>query len=98
MKKKLFILKQAQHERHENSILKAENEKLRAENHRYKEALSNATCPNCGGPAALGEMSFDEQHLRIENVRLKEEVYIVKQITIHIYTHTPFLFCFAKSF
>ncbi|KAE8728673.1 Homeobox-leucine zipper protein MERISTEM L1 [Hibiscus syriacus] len=64
----------SQHERHENSILKAENEKLRAEKHRYKEALSNAVCPNCGGPAALGEMSFDEQHLRIENARLREEI------------------------
>ncbi|GFZ03201.1 protodermal factor 2 [Actinidia rufa] len=64
----------AQHERHENSQLRTENEKLRAENIRYKEALSNATCPNCGGPAAIGEMSFDEQHLRIENVRLREEI------------------------
>ncbi|KAK7405878.1 hypothetical protein VNO78_07490 [Psophocarpus tetragonolobus] len=63
-----------QHERHENAILKAENEKLRAENSRYKEALTNATCPHCGGPAALGEMSFDEQHLRIENARLREEI------------------------
>ena len=41
---------------------------------RYKEALSNATCPNCGAPASIGEMSFDEQHLRIDNVRLREEV------------------------
>ncbi|KAK1556456.1 hypothetical protein Q3G72_005306 [Acer saccharum] len=65
---------QAQHERHENQILKSENEKLRAENNRYKEALGNATSPNCGGPAALGEMSFDEQHLRIENARLREEI------------------------
>ncbi|KAF2304989.1 hypothetical protein GH714_000929 [Hevea brasiliensis] len=64
----------AHHERTENAILKAENEKLRAENSRYKEALSNASCPNCGGPAALGEMSFDEQHLRIENARLREEI------------------------
>ncbi|PNT11493.1 hypothetical protein POPTR_011G025000v4 [Populus trichocarpa] len=64
----------AQHERSENSILKAENEKLRMENNRYKEALSSASCPNCGGPAALGEMSFDEQHLRIENARLREEI------------------------
>ncbi|KAH0910438.1 hypothetical protein HID58_033759 [Brassica napus] len=65
---------EAQHERHENQILKSDNDKLRAENNRYKEALSNATCPNCGGPAAIGEMSFDEQHLRIENVRLREEI------------------------
>ncbi|TKY51112.1 Homeobox-leucine zipper protein PROTODERMAL FACTOR 2 [Spatholobus suberectus] len=64
----------AQHERHENNLLKAENEKLRAENSRYKEALSNAACPSCGGPTALGEMSFDEQHLRIENARLREEI------------------------
>nr|GEV73703.1 homeobox-leucine zipper protein meristem L1-like [Tanacetum cinerariifolium] len=64
----------AQHERHENSSLRNDNEKLRMENIRYKEALANATCPNCGGPAAVGEMSFDEQHLRIENVRLREEI------------------------
>ncbi|KAH7653045.1 homeobox-leucine zipper protein [Dioscorea alata] len=63
-----------QHERHENTQLRTENEKLRAENLRYKEALSNASCPNCGGPAALGEMSFDEHHLRIENARLREEI------------------------
>ncbi|OIT05740.1 PREDICTED: homeobox-leucine zipper protein MERISTEM L1-like [Nicotiana attenuata] len=64
----------AQHERSENTQLRNENEKLRAENIRYKEALSNAACPNCGGPAAIGEMSFDEQHLRIENARLREEI------------------------
>ncbi|KAI3466587.1 hypothetical protein Pfo_023250 [Paulownia fortunei] len=64
----------AQHERSENTQLRTENDKLRAENIRYKEALSSATCPNCGGPAAIGEMSFDEQHLRIENARLREEI------------------------
>lgn len=64
----------AQHERSENQQLRAENEKLRADNIRFKEALSNATCPNCGGPAAIGEMSFDEQQLRIENARLREEI------------------------
>ncbi|XP_058729612.1 homeobox-leucine zipper protein HDG2-like [Vicia villosa] len=63
-----------QHERSENSQLRAENEKLRADNMRYREALSNASCPNCGGPTAIGEMSFDEHHLRLENARLREEI------------------------
>ncbi|KAI4371130.1 hypothetical protein MLD38_019396 [Melastoma candidum] len=64
----------AQQERYENSLLKADNEKLRNENLRYREALATASCPSCGGPAALGEMSFNEQHLHIENARLKEEI------------------------
>ncbi|XP_019079350.2 homeobox-leucine zipper protein HDG2 isoform X2 [Vitis vinifera] len=63
-----------QHERHENTQLRSENEKLRTENLRYREALSNASCPNCGGPTAIGEMSFDEHHLRLENARLREEI------------------------
>ncbi|KAK2649981.1 hypothetical protein Ddye_017470 [Dipteronia dyeriana] len=63
-----------QHERHENTQLRTENEKLRADNMRYREALGNASCPNCGGPTAIGEMSFDEHHLRIENSRLREEI------------------------
>ncbi|KAG2576571.1 hypothetical protein PVAP13_6NG030900 [Panicum virgatum] len=65
-----------QQERQENTQLRAENEKLRAENARYKDALTNAACPNCGGPATavIGEMSFDEHHLRIENMRLRDEI------------------------
>ncbi|XP_061351461.1 homeobox-leucine zipper protein HDG2-like isoform X1 [Gastrolobium bilobum] len=63
-----------QHERHENTQLRNDNEKLRTDNMRYREALSNASCPNCGGPTAIGEMSFDEHHLRIENARLREEI------------------------
>lgn len=39
-----------------------------------REALKNPQCPHCGGPATVGEMTFDEQQLRIENVRLKEEL------------------------
>lgn len=65
---------QTQHERHENTQLRNENEKLRADNMRYREALGSASCPNCGGPTAIGEMSFDEHHLRLENARLREEV------------------------
>lgn len=69
-----ILFSQTQHERHENTQLRSENEKLRADNMRYRDALSNASCPNCGGPTAIGEMSFDEHHLRLENARLREEV------------------------
>lgn len=70
----LYIGVKNQHERQENSQLRSENEQLRSQNMRYKEALASASCPNCGGPTAPGEMSFDEHHLRIENARLREEV------------------------
>uniref|UniRef100_A0A0D6QZY6 Homeobox domain-containing protein n=1 Tax=Araucaria cunninghamii TaxID=56994 RepID=A0A0D6QZY6_ARACU len=64
----------AQHERHENSHLRQENEKLRMENLAIREAMRNPICTNCGGPAVIAEMSLEEQQLRIENVRLKEEL------------------------
>lgn len=55
-------------------ILRAENDNLKNENYRLQAALRSVMCPNCGGPAMLGEIAFDEQQLRIENARLKEEV------------------------
>ncbi|KAF8379038.1 hypothetical protein HHK36_028465 [Tetracentron sinense] len=64
----------AQQDRSDNVILRAENENLKNENFRLQTALRNVICPNCGGPAILGEMSFDEQHLRLENARLKDEL------------------------
>ncbi|MCO5587226.1 hypothetical protein L7F22_041173 [Adiantum nelumboides] len=64
----------AHHERQDNSVLRKENEKLKAENFALRDAVRNVSCPNCGGPANLAEMSFEEQQLRIENVRLREEI------------------------
>ncbi|CAA0842615.1 Homeobox-leucine zipper protein ANTHOCYANINLESS 2 [Striga hermonthica] len=61
-------------ERHENSILRQENDKLRAENMSIREAMRNPICTNCGGPAVIGDLSLEEQHLRIENARLKDEL------------------------
>ena len=67
-------LKQTQLERHENIILRQENDKLRAENNIMKDAMSNPMCNQCGGPAIPGQISFEEHQLRIENARLKDEL------------------------
>ncbi|MED6180914.1 hypothetical protein PIB30_014469 [Stylosanthes scabra] len=61
-------------ERHENMILKQENEKLRAENSVMRDAMANPMCNNCGGAAIPGQISFDEHQIRIENARLKDEL------------------------
>ncbi|KAK9144254.1 hypothetical protein Sjap_004157 [Stephania japonica] len=63
----------AQQDRSDNLILRTENESLKNDNFRLQAALRNIICPNCGGPAILGEVSFDE-HLRLENARLKDEL------------------------
>lgn len=55
-------------------ILRAENESLKNENYRLQAALRNVICPNCGGPAMVGDIGLDEQQLRLENARLREEV------------------------
>ncbi|XP_064964795.1 homeobox-leucine zipper protein ROC3-like isoform X2 [Musa acuminata AAA Group] len=64
----------AQQDRADNVVLRAENESLKNDNFRLQAAIRNVVCPSCGGPAILGEMSFDEQQLRIENARLKDEL------------------------
>ncbi|XP_058773445.1 homeobox-leucine zipper protein ROC6-like [Vicia villosa] len=63
-----------QMERHENMILKQENDKLRAENSLMKDAMANPICSSCGGPAIPGQISMEEHQIRIENARLKEEL------------------------
>uniref|UniRef100_A0A2P2MR03 Uncharacterized protein MANES_05G039400 n=1 Tax=Rhizophora mucronata TaxID=61149 RepID=A0A2P2MR03_RHIMU len=61
-------------ERHENTLLRQENDKLRAENMSIRDAMRNPICSSCGGSAIIGDISLEEQHLRIENVRLKDEL------------------------
>ncbi|XP_015897558.3 homeobox-leucine zipper protein ROC3 [Ziziphus jujuba] len=64
----------AQQDRSDNVILRAENESLKNENYRLQAALRNVICPNCGGPAMVGDIGLDEQQLRLENARLREEL------------------------
>nr|GMD97340.1 homeobox-leucine zipper protein ROC3 [Ipomoea batatas] len=63
----------AQQDRSDNVVLRAENDSLKTENYRLQAALRNIICTNCGGPGILADLSFDEQQLRMENARLKEE-------------------------
>uniref|UniRef100_A0A1J3F9G5 Homeobox-leucine zipper protein ANTHOCYANINLESS 2 n=1 Tax=Noccaea caerulescens TaxID=107243 RepID=A0A1J3F9G5_NOCCA len=68
-------------ERHENALLRQENDKLRADNMSIRDAMRNPICTSCGGPAMLGDVSLEEHHLRIENARLKDELDRVCNLT-----------------
>ncbi|KAJ4832066.1 Homeobox-leucine zipper protein GLABRA 2 [Turnera subulata] len=65
-------------ERHENSLLKGELEKLREENKTMRETISKACCANCGNTdnsTRDGGLTTDqERQLRVENAKLKAEV------------------------
>lgn len=67
---------QAQNERSDNTVLRAENERIQCENLAIKEALKNVICPSCGGPP-FGEEERQRslQKLQLENAQLKEEVH-----------------------
>ncbi|KAK4398004.1 Homeobox-leucine zipper protein MERISTEM L1 [Sesamum angolense] len=62
------------HEHHKNSHFRTENNELRAENMRCKEALSNARCRACGRAIAVAGMSFNEHCLKVENAQLREQI------------------------
>ncbi|CAA6663357.1 unnamed protein product [Spirodela intermedia] len=69
-----LIMNQAQLERHQNALLKQENDRLKMENMAIRESMRNPLCPSCGGGAVLGEVSFEQQQLRLENARLRDEL------------------------
>ncbi|XXG51772.1 hypothetical protein AAC387_Pa03g0268 [Persea americana] len=68
------------HERHESTHLKTEIEYLHMEINRYKEALSSAMCLTCNGPLTIREISYNEQQLKLENARLREEINRISEI------------------
>uniref|UniRef100_A0A0R0IY35 Homeodomain/HOMEOBOX transcription factor n=1 Tax=Glycine max TaxID=3847 RepID=A0A0R0IY35_SOYBN len=63
-------------ERHENSLLKTELDRLREENKAMRETINKSCCPNCGMVTATidASMSTEEKQLLIENAKLKAEV------------------------
>ncbi|KAL2539229.1 Homeobox-leucine zipper protein GLABRA 2 [Abeliophyllum distichum] len=60
-------------ERHENSLLKTEMEKIQEENKALRETIEKSSCPNCGFATSTKDAT-EEQQIRIENAKLKEEV------------------------
>ncbi|XP_042445806.1 homeobox-leucine zipper protein ROC8-like isoform X1 [Zingiber officinale] len=64
----------AQQDRSGNCWLRAENDKIRCENIAMRAALKNVICPSCGSSSCTEDSYFDEQKLRMDNSRLKEEL------------------------
>ncbi|GAB2293530.1 hypothetical protein Dimus_027737 [Dionaea muscipula] len=63
-------------ERHENSLLKTEIDKLKEESKTLRDSIQKSSCPNCGF-ATTGKdatVAAEDQQLRIENTKLKAEV------------------------
>lgn len=78
-------LEQAIQERHENTLLKAEMEKLREENKAMREiSKKKIGCPNCGtADATQDDIVFTTtEQLRIKNAKLKAEVNIQFTLTL----------------
>ncbi|GAB4850213.1 Homeobox-leucine zipper protein GLABRA 2 [Ancistrocladus abbreviatus] len=69
-------------ERHENSLLKTEIEKLKEESKSLRETVQKASCPNCGFATTGRDATVapEDQQLRIENARLKAEVEKLRMI------------------
>ncbi|XP_010691342.2 homeobox-leucine zipper protein GLABRA 2 [Beta vulgaris subsp. vulgaris] len=64
-------------ERHENSLLKTELEKMKEENKSLRENTQKTSCPNCGFATTSRGTTVtpdDQQQLKLENARLKAEV------------------------
>lgn len=71
-------------ERHENIMLRDDNNRLRNENDAMRSKLANPICSNCGGTAIFngaGMVSYEEHQLKVENARLKDEVARVRTLT-----------------
>lgn len=68
---------QAIQERHENTLLKNEIDKLRDENKALRDNINKPSCPNCGFATTGNDsvtVSTEDHRLRVQNARLKAEV------------------------
>ncbi|KAK9066246.1 hypothetical protein SSX86_013567 [Deinandra increscens subsp. villosa] len=63
-------------ERHENSLLKSELDKLGEENKLLRDTIKKGTCTNCGFGSSSKDVTtyIDGQKLLVENAKLKAEI------------------------
>uniref|UniRef100_A0A8I6YH51 Uncharacterized protein n=1 Tax=Hordeum vulgare subsp. vulgare TaxID=112509 RepID=A0A8I6YH51_HORVV len=78
-----------QHEWQDCCFLHVERNKIRWQNIDMCEALKNFICLNYNGPPVVKDY-FDEQKLRMENARLKEDLSHVTGLTSKSLDH-PFM-------
>ncbi|CAN1178195.1 Homeobox-leucine zipper protein HDG1 [Linum perenne] len=61
-------------ERHENILLRNQNDELIAENAVLRQNVTEPRCTSCGGLVVPTPLAFENEQLRAQNARLKEEV------------------------
>ncbi|CAN1163736.1 Homeobox-leucine zipper protein ROC4 [Linum perenne] len=60
--------------RHENILLRNQNDELIAENVVLRKNVTEPRCTSCGGPMLPTPLAFENEQLRAENALLKDEV------------------------
>ncbi|KAI5070039.1 hypothetical protein GOP47_0014382 [Adiantum capillus-veneris] len=63
----------SENSRRENTLMKDENDRLRAENLMLRHAMENAMCPCCGGPVSM-QKSFELQQIKLNNASMKDQL------------------------
>ncbi|CAA6665987.1 unnamed protein product [Spirodela intermedia] len=78
----------AMQERHENSLMKSEMEKLREENRSMRDTINKSCCPNCGSLTSYSDptRTTEDQQLRIENAKLRAELVEVYLIPFSVHS------------
>lgn len=81
----MLLLQAMEEDDNKQFSLKSEMDKRLEDDKLFRETLKNGTCPNCGfGNSSKDATRYtDEQHLCVENAKLKAEVVNLKILHLH---------------